>query len=118
MAATFEQSGPGAPVAESIRVDKLHPNVRLWQRIRAALAIVFAVIALIPVLWMGMTAFKSRADAVAAPPKVFFTPTLEGFVNLFTDRRELSVAQLAEARSRTDLGLADRVALAQGLEIT
>lgn len=114
----FELSGPGAPVNESIRVDKLQPGVRLARRIRAALAIVFAVIALIPVLWMGVTAFKSRADAVSVPPKVFFTPTLEGFVNLLTNRRELSVAELEEARNRTDLSIADQAALAQGQQIT
>ena len=32
----------------------------------------------------GATAFKSQSDAIAYPPKVFFTPTLEGFVDLFT----------------------------------
>ena len=35
-------------------------------------------------MWIGATAFKSQEDAIAYPPKVFFTPTLEGFVDLFT----------------------------------
>jgi multiple sugar transport system permease protein len=39
---------------------------------------------LLPLIWIGLTAFKSQSDAIAYPPKVFFKPTLEGFVNLFT----------------------------------
>ena len=32
-----------------------------------------------PVVWMILAAFKTRADALATPPKLFFTPTLEHF---------------------------------------
>lgn len=36
-----------------------------------------------PVLWIILTAFKTRTDALAVPPKLFFTPTLENFVSVF-----------------------------------
>jgi len=36
-----------------------------------------------PVFWILLTAFKTRADALATPPKLFFTPTLDNFVNVF-----------------------------------
>ncbi len=36
-----------------------------------------------PVLWMILTAFKSRQDALATPPKIFFTPTFENFTRVF-----------------------------------
>lgn len=36
-----------------------------------------------PVLWIVMTAFKTRQDALATPPKFFFTPTLDNFVSVF-----------------------------------
>ena len=36
-----------------------------------------------PVLWIIMTAFKTRADALATPPVFFFTPTLDNFVSVF-----------------------------------
>ncbi len=36
-----------------------------------------------PVFWILLTAFKTRADALATPPKLFFTPTLNNFVNVF-----------------------------------
>lgn len=32
-----------------------------------------------PILWMGLTAFKSEIDAVASPPVLLFQPTLENF---------------------------------------
>jgi multiple sugar transport system permease protein len=32
-----------------------------------------------PVIWMILAAFKTRADALATPPKLFFTPTFEHF---------------------------------------
>ena len=46
----------------------------------------YAVIAILPLVWIGATAFKSQSDAIAYPPKVIFQPTLEGYVNLFTVR--------------------------------
>jgi multiple sugar transport system permease protein len=51
-----------------------------------AVVIVYAVIAILPLLWIAATAFKSQSDAIAYPPKVIFQPTLEGYVNLFTVR--------------------------------
>jgi len=100
------------------RVDKVTGNWRLTRSIRIILTVVVAIIMLIPVAWMIMTAFKSRADAVAAPPKVFFTPSMEGFIALLTQRRQLSVEQgLQELQSRTDLKWYDRVMLKRGQEI-
>jgi len=64
-----------------------------------------------------MTAFKSRPDAVSVPPKVFFEPSLEGFVSLLTQRRQLSETEIAEYNTRTDLGTADQIALLRGQTI-
>ena len=44
-----------------------------------------AVIYFAPVFWMILTAFKTRQDALAIPPKLFFTPTLENFTSVFYD---------------------------------
>jgi multiple sugar transport system permease protein len=51
-----------------------------------AVVILYAVITIVPLLWIGATAFKSPSDSISYPPKVFFEPTLEGYVNLFTVR--------------------------------
>jgi len=36
-----------------------------------------------PVFWIILTAFKTRTDALATPPKLFFTPTLDNFASVF-----------------------------------
>jgi multiple sugar transport system permease protein len=36
-----------------------------------------------PVIWMVLTAFKTRPDALASPPKLLFTPTFEHFWSIF-----------------------------------
>ena len=56
------------------------------KRIAGFIVIVYALISIAPLIWIGATAFKSPEDAIAYPPKVFFQPTLEGYVNLFTVR--------------------------------
>lgn len=53
-----------------------------WRRSLAAAAA--GLIYFIPVIWMLLAAFKTRTDALAVPPKLIFTPTLEHFVSLFT----------------------------------
>ena len=50
----------------------------------AVVVIAYAVVSVLPLVWIGATAFKSQSDAIAYPPKLLFTPTLEGFVDLFT----------------------------------
>ena len=54
------------------------------------LVIFYALITLMPLLWIIATGFKSPADAIAYPPKVLFDPTLEGYVNLFTTRTRIT----------------------------
>ncbi len=48
--------------------------------------ILYALVSLIPIVWIVLTSFKTPPDAIAYPPKVLFQPTLEGYVNLFTTR--------------------------------
>jgi multiple sugar transport system permease protein len=54
--------------------------------VASVLVVLYALISIAPLLWIGATAFKSPEDAIAYPPKFFFTPSLEGYVNLFTVR--------------------------------
>jgi multiple sugar transport system permease protein len=109
---------PRVPITYSVRVDKVGARVQLLRRLRIALAVLLAVIGLIPVFWMASTAFKSRADTIAVPPKVIFSPTLEGFVNLLTDRAVLSRLRLQRMQQETDLAWYDRLALENGQRIT
>lgn len=100
------------------RVDKVSSRSRLTRNLRIVLALAVAMIMLIPVAWMIMTAFKSRSDAVSAPPKVIFTPSMEGVISLLTQRRQITVEQgLADLQSRTDLTWYERVMLQRGQQI-
>ena len=66
-----------------------HSIVESSPRVKAfagAIVILYAVITIVPLLWIGATAFKSPSDSIAYPPKVLFEPSLEGYVNLFTMR--------------------------------
>jgi len=118
---SFNEVGPRVPVTQAIRVDKVSPRARLLRAIRALVVVALAIILLIPVFAMGATAFKTRADVVAVPPKVAFKPTLEGFVFLLTERALMSPAVLEEfqeAAEAGELGLFERIALTSGYEIT
>jgi multiple sugar transport system permease protein len=56
----------------------------------------YAILTILPLLWIIATGFKSPSDAIAYPPKVVFEPTLEGYVNLFTTRTRLSPEALED----------------------
>jgi multiple sugar transport system permease protein len=115
---SFEETGPREPVTESIRVDKVQPRAQLAKKIRAILVMIVAVILLIPVAVMAITAFKSRSEVVAIPPKIVFEPTLEGFVFLLTERSQLAGPALEEARANAEnLGIFEQIALQNGQRI-
>ncbi|MCC5965486.1 MAG: carbohydrate ABC transporter permease [Natronohydrobacter sp.] len=63
--------------------------------IAGILVVSYALITLIPLVWIIATGFKSSSDSIAYPPKVFFEPTLEGYVNLFTRQTRATPEQLA-----------------------
>ncbi len=61
-----------------------------WRRFAAVVVIAYALAMLVPLGWIFITGFKSPNDAIAYPPKVFFEPSLEGYVNVFTTRTRQS----------------------------
>ena len=63
--------------------------------IAGTLVVLYALITMIPLVWIVLTGFKSPADAISYPPKLVFEPTLEGYVNLFTTRTRISPEDLA-----------------------
>lgn len=54
------------------------------------LVMTYALVTLLPLLWVIATGFKSPADSIAYPPKVVFQPSLEGYVNLFTTQTRIT----------------------------
>jgi len=75
------------------------------RRVAATLVILYALITMIPLVWIVLTSFKTPRDSISYPPKVVFSPSLEGYVNLFTTRTRQTpefMATLAPATSWYD----------------
>lgn len=109
---------PSSPVNYSTRVDKVGRGQRITLTVRAIVAVFVALLMLVPVFWMGMTAFKTRPDAVNVPPIVFFQPSLEGFVSLLAERRQMSQDEIRAAEANRDqLDWANQIALLRGQTI-
>ena len=119
--ASFAETGPRKPIVESIRVDKVHPSSRRAGAVRALVVLAIALIMLIPLFVMIITAFKTRSDVVASPPLVVFKPTLEGFMFLFTDRAVVAPTRMEEFQQRMQSGqmnIFEQLAFENGQEIT
>ena len=54
--------------------------------IAGVLVVVYALVSMIPLFWIFITGFKTPPESIAYPPKIIFSPSLEGYVNLFTTR--------------------------------
>ena len=72
-----------APVSQARSVVEASPRSRAAAGV---IVVIYALVTIAPLLWIGATSFKSPSDAISYPPKVAFQPTLEGWVNLFTVR--------------------------------
>ena len=61
----------------------------------AAVVIGYALVSLIPLVWIVMTSFRAPQDAIAYPPKLTAEVSVIGYVNLFTTRSRVSAQDLA-----------------------
>ncbi|MDH3474000.1 MAG: carbohydrate ABC transporter permease [Rhodospirillales bacterium] len=59
---------------------------RAWRGAALAAVLAILVVALTPYLWIFLTSFKSRLDALADTPVWLFTPTLEHYPTVFLDK--------------------------------
>jgi multiple sugar transport system permease protein len=76
--------------------------------VAGALVTIYALVTLIPLLWIVLTSIKSPPDSISYPPKIVFSPTVEGFCNLFTTRSRQTAEYLASLPEAA--GTCDRVA--------
>ena len=63
--------------------------------VAGVIVVAYALLSMIPLLWIFATGFKSPQDSISYPPKLVFTPTLEGYVNVFTTRSRQSPEYMA-----------------------
>jgi multiple sugar transport system permease protein len=54
----------------------------------------YALITLLPLVWIVITGFRTPNDAISYPPKLVTAPSLVGYVNLFTTRTRLAQEDL------------------------
>src|SRR5258708_18969948 len=76
----------------------------LAQRVAGALVVLYAVITMVPLAWIFLTGFKSGPDSIAYPPKIVFTPSTEGYCNLFTTRSRQTPEYVAQLPPATGAG--------------
>jgi multiple sugar transport system permease protein len=76
----------------------VEPSPRI-KRIAGTLVVIYALLSLLPLIWIVLTSIKSPQDSISYPPKVIpfvhFEPTIEGFCNLFTTRSRQTPDYLA-----------------------
>ncbi|HTV71267.1 MAG TPA: carbohydrate ABC transporter permease [Rhizobiaceae bacterium] len=76
----------------------------------------YTLVTLIPLAWIIATGFKTPADAIAYPPKVIFSPTVEGYVNVFTTRTRIPADQMDSLPPPANF--AEEIVRDQGMMIT
>jgi len=54
----------------------------LFLAIRTVAAWLITLLIVFPLIWLLLTAFKTELQAIAVPPLLFFTPTLENFIEV------------------------------------
>ncbi len=82
----------------STGISTAHSVVEPTQRTRwvaGLLVALYALVTLVPLVWIVLTSVKSPPDSISYPPKVVFSPTLQGYCNLFTTRSRQTEEYLA-----------------------
>ena len=76
--------------------------------VRTVAAWLVTLLIVFPLIWLVLTAFKTEQQAIAIPPQLFFTPTLESFeeVNLRSDYLHYAANSVITSVVSTLLGLA------------
>jgi sorbitol/mannitol transport system permease protein len=76
--------------------------------IRTVAAWSITLLIVFPLIWLALTAFKTELQAIAVPPTLFFTPTMENFteVNLRSDYLLYAKNSVITSVLSTLLGLA------------
>ena len=68
----------------------------IWsKRIAGTLIIIYTLVTIVPLVWIFMTSFKTPQDSISYPPKVVFSPSLEGYCNLFNTRSRQTAEYIA-----------------------
>ena len=95
-----------------------HSVVEASGRVKLGAGIVvvlYALVAILPLVWIFLTGFKTPSDSIAYPPKVLSAPSLEGYCNVFTIRSRQTPEYMASLPPAT--GYCDKIARERGMVI-
>ena len=67
------------------------------------LVALYALVTVIPLAWIILTSIKSPPDSISYPPKLVFSPTMEGYCNLFTTRSRQTPEYIAALPPSADM---------------
>ena len=95
-----------------------HSVVEASGRVKLGAGIVvvlYALVAILPLVWIFLTGFKTPSDSIAYPPKVLSAPSLEGYCNVFTIRSRQTPEYMASVGPAT--GYCDKIARERNMVI-
>jgi multiple sugar transport system permease protein len=95
--------GIGISTAHSV----VEPSSRT-RLVAGAVVVLYALVTMIPLVWIILTGFKTPTDSISYPPKILFTPSPQGYCNLFTTRSRQTPEYIASLPPPTDV--CDKVA--------
>jgi multiple sugar transport system permease protein len=67
----------------------------LSRKVAGTIVIAYAIVSIVPLVWIFLTSIKTPPDSISYPPKVIFEPSLEGYCNLFTTRSRQTAEYIA-----------------------
>jgi multiple sugar transport system permease protein len=88
---------------------------RRSKSIAGAIVSAYAVLSMVPLAWILLTAFKSPPDSIAYPPTLIFRPTMDGYCDLFTTISRQTPQYLASLPPPTTI--CDKVARARNMVV-
>jgi multiple sugar transport system permease protein len=95
-----------------------HSVVEASDGVKAGAGIVvvlYALVTILPLVWIFLTGFKTPSDSIAYPPKVLSAPSLEGYCNVFTIRSRQAPEYMASLEPAS--GYCDKIARERNMVI-
>src|SRR6476469_833006 len=71
--------------------------------VAGALVLLYALVTIVPLAWIVLTSIKTPPDSISYPPKILFTPSPEGYCNLFTTRSRQTPEYIAALPPPVDI---------------
>src|SRR5207245_3418162 len=85
------------------------------KRFAAAIVILYALGSMVPLAWIFATGFKKPSDSIAYPPRLWLSPSIAGYCNLFTATSRQTDEYIASLPPPS--GACDRIARARHMVI-